>query len=125
MATLLNRSLTEAGTWPSVDDFVTCDAFSGERVESTKALDLLSAVKQVDHPWSFAPFQFGGNGANFMAYQVHVEKWTFFRNSPHNSVDVGTWKAGLNTEMVESKQGSLENLATRPKYRVVTNEVFY
>lgn len=116
--------MAEAGTWPSVEKFVTCDEFTGEKVESTKDLDLLGAIKQVDYPWSYAPFRIESNGANFMEYDVNIEKWTFHRSSPYNSIDVGSWKAGLDTKIVEKSPGSLENLAARPMYRVVTNEVW-
>jgi len=82
-------------------------------------------IFKVDYPWTYAPFSYGRNGENFMSYNCLLESVEFDTGVDNKKQSIGSWRAGIDSpiEISAEEQNIIPNNPSRPKYRVVTNEV--
>ncbi|XP_059474662.1 ionotropic receptor 25a [Neocloeon triangulifer] len=119
-ALLAVRSMIERNDWPVDMQHTLCPDYREDQPIRRTNLDLQMAFRQVQEPGSYAKMQIERNGRSHLAFTLRLEKVSVVGGRALEAEDLGSWPAGIESQLLVREPRSLANLTSVTVYRVVT-----
>ncbi|XP_045465403.1 ionotropic receptor 25a-like [Harmonia axyridis] len=127
-ALLTVRNMISDGSWQKTNatNFITCDDYDGKNAPKRIGLDLENALKKElqenQEPPTYGPFEIISNGISQMEFDMTMSLVDVRDGEPDKTTPLGTWTAGLNSNLSFLENGIMDKFTSALVYRVVVAE---
>ncbi|CAB3227099.1 unnamed protein product [Arctia plantaginis] len=119
------KSLLDSGKWPNDMKYITCDDYDGQNTPN-RTLNLKTAFQEIKETPTYAPFFFPQddpmNGRSYMEFSTELLAITVKDGASISSHSLGSWKAGLSSNLTLTDPNNMSNYSAELVYRIVTVE---
>ncbi|XP_014257166.1 ionotropic receptor 25a isoform X2 [Cimex lectularius] len=106
--------------WPKDYNKTSCENYREEALSGWKTIDLRTALKSVQEPYTYAPFVVESNGLSYPEFNMRLEKVSIVHSLSESAESIGTWKAGFNSQIQLKDSNGMINISAITVYRIVT-----
>jgi len=112
--------MLERSDWPLDMKHTLCPDYREDVPIRRVNLDLQMAFRQVKEAGSYARMQIERNGRSHLAFTLRLEKVSVVGGRLLEAEDLGSWPAGLESQLLVREPRSLANMTSITVYRIVT-----